>query len=224
MHAYDQAEVIAGQGTVGREFEADAPDLTHVLVAVGGGGLIGGIASWYAGRTAVVAVEPALCPCLHDALAAGEPRPAPVGGVAADSLGARQVGALVLPIARRFVAESVLVSDDAIRAAQAALWDTLRLVVEPGGATAFAALLSGAWAPPAGALIGVVVCGANADPATVTHPVSRETGWADGPSRPGQPDREPGSQHPAGRVLPVLGGDLSLQRLDDLPADRQTKA
>ncbi len=172
VHAYDHEDVLAGQGTVARELEADAPGLTHVLVAVGGGGLIGGIAAWYAGRVTVVAVEPALCPSLHDALLAGLPVGASVGGVAADSLGARQVGGRAFAVAREHVKETVLVSDEAIVGAQRALWDRLRLVVEPGGATAFAALHSGAWAPPAGARVAAVVCGANADPSGI---VSRET-------------------------------------------------
>ncbi len=95
VHAYDHPDVLAGQGTVGREFEQDAPDLTHILVATGGGGLIGGIASWYAGSASVISVEPEGCPALHDALKAGRPVEAPVGGLAADSLGARQVGGLM---------------------------------------------------------------------------------------------------------------------------------
>jgi threonine dehydratase len=167
VHAYDQADVLAGQGTTGREFEQDAPDLTHILVAVGGGGLIGGVAAWYAGSAAVVSVEPQSCPALHDALRAGYPLGAPVGGVAADSLGARQVGELMFPIAARFVTEAVLVTDDAIVAAQRTLWDRFRLIAEPGGATATAALLSGRWSPPAGARVGILVCGGNTDPATV---------------------------------------------------------
>ena len=152
---------------MGREFELDAPDLTHILVATGGGGLIGGIAAWYAGSTCVVSVEPEGCPGLHDALRAGQPVNAPVGGLAADSLGARQVGALMFPIAQRFVSQAVLVPDEAILAAQAMLWDRFRLVAEPGGATAAAALLSGRFVPPAGARVGVVVCGANTDPGKV---------------------------------------------------------
>jgi threonine dehydratase len=168
VHAYDHPAVLAGQGTVGREFELDAPDLTHVLVATGGGGLIGGIAAWYAGSAAVVSVEPEGCPGLHDALRAGQPVAAPVGGLAADSLGARQVGGLMFPIARQYVAAAVLVRDDAIAAAQRVLWDRLRLVAEPGGATALAALLSGAFTPPDGARVGVLVCGANTDPAKVS--------------------------------------------------------
>jgi len=164
VHAYDHADVLAGQGTVGREFELDAPELTHVLVATGGGGLIGGIAAWYAASAAIVSVEPAGCPALHNALQAGEPVPAPVGGLAADSLGARQVGGLMFPIAARYVAASVLVPDDAIATAQQLIWDRLRLIAEPGGATALAALVCGAFVPPAGARVGVLVCGANTDP------------------------------------------------------------
>jgi threonine dehydratase len=167
VHAYDHADVLAGQGTVAREFEQDAPEHTHVLVAAGGGGLIGGMAAWYAGSTQVISVEPQGCPGLHDALRAGRPVDAPVGGVAADSLGARQVGGQMFPLAQRFVAGSVLVSDAAIVAAQRLLWDRFRLIAEPGGATALAALLSGAFVPPDGACMGVLVCGGNTDPAKV---------------------------------------------------------
>ncbi len=168
VHAYDQAEVLAGQGTVAMELAAQAPDLTHVLVAVGGGGLIGGVAAWYAGSgVRVVAVEPQGCPTLHHALAAGRPVPAPVGGLAADSLGAKQVGALMFPLAQVGVAASVLVPDEAIRAAQQWLWQECRVVAEPGGATALAALLSGAWVAPAGARVGVIICGGNCEPGSL---------------------------------------------------------
>jgi threonine dehydratase len=167
VHAYDHKDVLAGQGTTAREFEQDAPELTHVLVATGGGGLIGGMAAWYAGRVQVVSVEPVSCPALHDALKAGKPVESPVGGIAADSLGARQVGSLMFPIAQAHIGAAVLVQDDAIRAAQRLLWDRLHLVAEPGGATALAALTSGAWVPPAGARVGVLVCGSNTDPVTV---------------------------------------------------------
>ena len=167
VHAYDHPDVLAGQGTVAREFELDAPELTHVLVATGGGGLIGGMAAWYAGSARVVSVEPKGCPALHDALRAGRPVQAPVGGLAADSLGARQVGGLMFPIAQAHVAAAVLVPDEAIVTAQRLIWDRLRLIAEPGGATALAALLCGAFAPPAGARVGVLVCGANTDPAKV---------------------------------------------------------
>lgn len=168
VHAYDQPEVLAGQGTVGMEIAEEAPEATHLLVATGGGGLIGGIAAWYAGTgMEVVSVEPEACPTLATALREGRPVPCPVGGIAADSLGARQVGALMFEVAKRHVARAVLVPDAAIREAQRRLWQALRLVAEPGGATALAALISGAWVPPAGARVAVLVCGANTDPATV---------------------------------------------------------
>ncbi len=161
IHAYDQPETMLGQGTAGLELEQDAPDIDTVLVAVGGGGLIGGMAAWFAGRVKVVAVEPELAPSLHMALAAGMPVDAPGGGIAADSLAPKQVGPLMFPIAQRYVATAVLVSDDAIRAAQLALWDGLRVVAEPGGACAFAALLSGRYVPAPGERVAVLLCGAN---------------------------------------------------------------
>lgn len=167
VHAYDQPDVLAGQGTVGLEFEADAPDLTHVLVAAGGGGLYGGIASWYRDRARVVIVEPDECPTLLVAAMAGQPMDAPSGGVAADSLGARRAGALAFRIMREQGGQCVVLKDDAIRNAQRWLWDRLRVVAEPGGATALAAVLSGVFAPPRGARVGVVVCGANCDPGAV---------------------------------------------------------
>ena len=160
IHAYDQWETLQGQATVGLEFEEQAPRLDALLVAVGGGGLIGGIAAWYAGRVPVIGVEPELAPTLTRALQAGEPVDAPAGGIAADSLAPKRVGALMFPIARRHV-ETVLVGDDAIREAQNALWKTLRIVAEPGGAAAMAALISGAWKPKPGQAIGVLLCGAN---------------------------------------------------------------
>jgi len=163
IHAYDQPETLAGQGTVAREWEADAPGLDTVLVAVGGGGLIGGIAAWYEGRTRIVAVEPEAAPTLHDALAAGRPVDAPGGGIAADSLAPRRVGQVMFPLAQRFVAQSVLMPDAAIAAAQRALWEVLRIAAEPGGAAAFAALLAGRYRPAAGERVGVLVCGANTD-------------------------------------------------------------
>ena len=168
VHAYDHAAVLAGQGTVGREFESDAPGLTHILIATGGGGLIGGIAAWYAGAASIVSVEPKGCPGLHNAIQAGEPVDAPVGGLAADALGARRVGTLMFPIAQAHIAQTILVEDSAIAAAQRWLWDRLRLIAEPGGATALAALLSGRFTPPVGARVGVLVCGGNTDPAKVT--------------------------------------------------------
>ncbi len=167
VHAYDQPEVLAGQGTVGLEFEADAPELTHVVVAAGGGGLYGGIASWYRDRATMVIVEPEECPTLFLAGMTGQPMDVPSGGIAADSLGARRAGALAFGIMMAQGARSVVLQDEAIRRAQRWLWDRLRLVAEPGGATALAAVLTGAFAPPKGARIGVVVCGANCDPGSV---------------------------------------------------------
>lgn len=167
VHAYDHEDVLAGQGTLGRELEADAPELTHILVGTGGGGLIGGIASWYAGSAAIISVEPETCPTLHNALRAGQPVDVAVSGLAADSLGAKRCGALMFPVAQHFVDQAVLVTDAAIAAAQRLLWDRFRLIAEPGGATAAAAVLSGAWVPPQGAQVGIVVCGANTDPAKI---------------------------------------------------------
>jgi threonine dehydratase len=161
IHAYDQVETMQGQGTVGLEFEEQAPALDALLVAVGGGGLIGGIASWYAGTIPIIGVEPELAPTLTRALEAGKPVDSPAGGIAADSLAPRQVGQLMFPIAQRYVTRTALVTDDAIRDAQRALWKTLRFVVEPGGAAATAALLSGAWKAKPGETIGVLLCGAN---------------------------------------------------------------
>jgi threonine dehydratase len=161
IHAYDQWETLQGQGTVGLEFESQAPDLDALLVAVGGGGLVGGIAAWYAGRIPVVGVEPEEAPTLTRALAAGEPVDAPAGGVAADSLAPRRVGTLMFPVAQRHMAGTALVTDDAIREAQRVLWKALRVVAEPGGAAAFAALHSGAWKAKPGSRVGVLLCGAN---------------------------------------------------------------
>ena len=132
-----------------------------VLVAVGGGGLIGGIAAFYESQTQVVAVEPDGAPTLAEAFKAGRPVDAPAGSVAADSLAPRQIGELMFPIAQAHIARVVLVTDDAIRAAQRALWNVLRIVVEPGGCTAFSALLSGAYQPADGERVGVVISGAN---------------------------------------------------------------
>lgn len=161
IHAYDQWETLQGQATVGLELEEQAPDLGVLLVAVGGGGLIGGIAAWYAGRVPVIGVEPEAAPTLTRALESGAPVDSPAGGVAADSLAPKRVGALMFPIAQRHVARTVLVSDAAIRDAQRALWKTLRIVAEPGGAAALASLTSGAWTPQAGETVGVLLCGAN---------------------------------------------------------------
>jgi len=161
IHAYDAFGTLAGQGTTALEWRKQSPELDTLLVAVGGGGLIGGIAAYCAGDVKVVGVEPEACPALNHALAAGEPVDSPVGGVAADSLGARRVGALMFPIAQKYVDRSVLVSDAAIVTAQKVLWDVLRVVTEPGGAAAFAALLSGRYVPAPGEKVGVLLCGAN---------------------------------------------------------------
>ena len=161
VHAYDQVETILGQGTLGLELSNQAPDIDTILAAVGGGGHIGGIAAWYRGQVRVVGVEPRLAPTLHDALGAGEPVDAPMGGIAADSLAPRRVGALMFPIATAFVERVVLVDDADILRAQAALWDHARIVAEPGGATALAALLSGAYTPAPGERVAVMVCGGN---------------------------------------------------------------
>ena len=164
VHAYDQPEVVAGQGTLGRELEAQAPGLDTVFVAVGGGGLIGGVAAWFAGRAKVIAVEPERCPTLFAAVDAGEPVDVEVGGVAADSLGARRIGALAHEVAQRYVDSVVLVSDEEIRASQRALWDSLRILAEPGGAAALAGLRSGKYQAAPGERVGVIVCGGNTDP------------------------------------------------------------
>ncbi|HLZ65574.1 MAG TPA: threonine/serine dehydratase [Aliidongia sp.] len=175
IHAYDQAEVLAGQGTVAREFEQQAAALGGIdtmLVAVGGGGLIGGMAAWCGGHTdgpriKLVAVEPERCPTLHAAFAAGAPVDVQVSGLAADSLGATRVGSLMFPLAQRAVDEVLLVPDEAIKAAQTALWKNLRLATEPGGATALSALLAGIYRPARGERVGVLLCGGNVDPATL---------------------------------------------------------
>jgi threonine dehydratase len=161
IHAYDQAETLLGQGTVGLELEGDMPEVDTLLVAVGGGGLIGGIAGWYTGLARIIAVEPEQAPTLHMAIRAGKPVDAPAGGIAADSLAPRRIGELMLPIAQAYVERVTLVSEDAIRRAQAALWSSLRVVAEPGGAAAFAALLSGQYRPRPRERVAVLVCGAN---------------------------------------------------------------
>jgi len=160
VHAYDQLETLLGQGTLGMELAGQA-SLDTVLVSVGGGGLLGGVAAWYAGELKVIGVEPESAPTLTEALKAGRPVDAPAGGIAADSLAPRKVGELMFPIARAHVATVLLVSDAAIRRAQDALWSAVRIVAEPGGAAAFAALLGGAYAPAAGERVGVIVSGGN---------------------------------------------------------------
>ena len=160
VHAFDQPETLLGQGTLALELERQAA-LDTLLVAVGGGGLIGGIAAWYAGRVRVIGVEPEAAPTLFEALRAGRPVDAPAGGIAADSLAPKRVGEVMFPIARAHVERVVLVTDEAIRRAQLALWESFRVVAEPGGAAPVAALLAGAYVPAAGERVGVVLSGGN---------------------------------------------------------------
>jgi threonine dehydratase len=167
MHAYDQIEVVAGAGTLGAEIEADAGVPDRVLVSVGGGGLIGGVAAWFEGRCRVEALEPALAPTLHAARAAGAPVDVAVSGIAADSLGARRIGEIAWPISQRFVTAAHLLDDGAIRDAQLRLWRELRLAVEPAAALPLAALWSGTVRPASRERIAVVICGANLAPSTL---------------------------------------------------------
>jgi len=161
IHAFDQRETLLGQGTLGAELEQQIPDVDTVLVAVGGGGLIGGIAAWFQKRVRIIGVEPEGSPTLSDALAAGHPVDSATNGIAADSLAPRRVGERVYPIAERYVERVVLVSDDDIVRAQRSLWATLRVVAEPGGSAATAALLSGRYRPEPDERVAVVVSGGN---------------------------------------------------------------
>lgn len=166
-HAYDQPEVVAGAGTLGREIEQQGGLPDSVLVSVGGGGLVGGLAAWFEQRSRVVALEPELAPTLFRAREAGEPVDVQVGGVAADSLGAKRIGALAWEITQQQVRDALLLPDDAIRAAQLWLWKELKLAVEPAAALPLAALQTGAYAPRAGEKVCLIVCGANVDPSTL---------------------------------------------------------
>lgn len=161
IHAFDQAETVLGQGTVGLELEQQMSTLDTVLVSVGGGGLIAGIAAWYLGRTNVVGVEPEGAPTLTRALGAGYPVDAETGSIAADSLAPRRIGEFTFPIIQSYVTRTVLVTDEAIRQAQQLLWEVIRIVAEPGGATAFAALISGRYVPDPEERVGVIICGGN---------------------------------------------------------------
>jgi threonine dehydratase len=167
VHPYDHVDVVAGQGTLAAELDDQLDSYDTLLVASGGGGFTAGQAAWVRDTRKVVSVEPTTSCCLHAALEAHEPTPVDVSGLAADSLGARQLGAVAWSIVRSYVDASVLVTDDDIRSAQQILWDEFRLVAEPGGATALAALRSGAYVPERGERVIVVVCGSNCDPATV---------------------------------------------------------
>lgn len=166
-HAYDQPEVVAGAGTLGVEIEAEGGLPDSVLVSVGGGGLIGGLAGWFEKRARVVALEPEKAPTLFRARAAGEPVDVDVGGIAADSLGARRIGAISWEITQKYVQDALLLSDESIRAAQQWLWKELKLAVEPAAALPLAALQTGAYIPRPGEKVCLIVCGANVDPATV---------------------------------------------------------
>jgi threonine dehydratase len=163
IHAYEGTTTLVGPGTLGMELEEQDPKLDSLLIAVGGGGLIGGVAAWYQNRVGIIAVEPTEAPTLHLALKAGRPVDSPAGGIAADSLAPRQVGQQMFPIAQKFVQSSLLVSDEEIVDAQRRLWDIVRIAAEPGGAAAFAGLLSGKYKPAAGERVGVIVCGGNTE-------------------------------------------------------------
>jgi threonine dehydratase len=166
-HAYDQFDVVAGQGTCGMEMAVQIPAANTVLVAVGGGGLIGGIGSWYRDDITIIGVETERTPTLYSARQAGEPVDVEVDGLAVSSLGSRRIGDIAWEVSRRWIDESILVSDEATASAQRWLWDNCRLAVEPGAATPVAALLSGAYEPVLDEHLAVLVCGANVDPGTV---------------------------------------------------------
>jgi len=164
VHAYDAPETVAGQGTLMLEWEEQGLDADTVVIAVGGGGLIAGALAWLAGRRKVVAVEPEACPTLNRALVEGPQAEVAVGGIAVNSLGARRIGAICYGLARAQGVESVLVPDAAIAEAQRRLWRGLRILAEPGGATALAALTSGAYRPAPGERVAVLICGGNPSP------------------------------------------------------------
>ena len=164
VHAYDQRETILGQGTLGLELAEQAASLDTVLVPVGGGGLLAGVASWFAGDVRVIAVEPEGAPTLSYARAAGQPTDAPAGSVAADALAPRRVGELVFPITESYVDDVLLVDDASILAGQRALWQAFRVAAEPAASVGIAALLAGAYKPAPGEHVAVVITGANMSP------------------------------------------------------------
>ena len=170
VHAFEQIETMIGQGSVGLEIEEQAPKLDTLLVAVGGGGLIGGVAAYYAGRVNVIGVEPEAAPTLWNALKAGRPVDSEAGGIAADSLAPKRVGELMFPIAQEYISNVTLVSDIEIQQAQETLWKTFRVVAEPGGAAASAALLSGRYKPKRGERVGILVCGGNTSAVNFVRP------------------------------------------------------
>lgn len=172
MHAYDQIEVVAGAGTLAAEIESQAGLPDSVLVSVGGGGLIAGVAAWFEDRVRVVALEPALAPTLFRAREAGQPVDVAVSGIAADSLGAKRIGDISWRVTQRHVKDALLLSDEAIRVAQLWLWKELKLAVEPAAALGLAALQCGAYQPRAAEKVCLILCGANLDPATLSAPLS----------------------------------------------------
>lgn len=161
VHAFNQPEVITGQATLGYEMAQQLPNLDTILVAVGGGGLIGGIASWFRGSVKIIGIESYGTASMYSALQAGHPVDVPISGLAADALGARRVGEIVFPIVQKYVDQIILVDDEAIRRAQTALWEDLRLVAEPSAATGIAALLEGLYHPRPDERVGIVICGGN---------------------------------------------------------------
>jgi threonine dehydratase len=167
VHAFDQRETILGQATLALELDEQAGSLDTVLVPVGGGGLIAGIAAYFAGAVRVIGVEPDGAPTLTQARAVGGPADAPAGSIAVDALAPRRVGELVFPITQAHVADVVLVDDDAIRGAQRTLWQSARIAAEPAASVGVAALLAGAYRPAAGERVGVVISGANLPPSTL---------------------------------------------------------
>ena len=169
-HAYDQPEVVAGAGTLAREIEEQGGLPDSVLVSVGGGGLIGGVAAWFEQRSRVVALEPELAPTLFAAREAGQPVDVAVSGIAADSLGAKRIGAIAWSVTQRHVKDALLLTDDSIRTAQRWLWNEMRLAVEPAAALGLAALQSGRYVPGAQEKVCLVLCGANMDPASLSTP------------------------------------------------------
>ncbi|MDA0962697.1 MAG: pyridoxal-phosphate dependent enzyme, partial [Proteobacteria bacterium] len=164
VHAYDAEGTVAGQGTVLSEWEAQGLQADTVVIAVGGGGLLAGAMGWLGGTRTVVAVEPETSCALHAALAAGGPVDVEVSGIAANALGAKRIGTICHALAVETGALSVLVTDDAIADAQRLLWRQLRQLVEPAGAAALAALMSGAYVPAPGERVAVLICGANPAP------------------------------------------------------------
>lgn len=166
IHAFDHRDTIAGAGTIGFELADQVPDADTILVSLGGGGLSAGLAAWY-GAGHIVVVEPDSSRCFNAAIEAGEPVDVEVAGVAADSLGARRIGAANWEILVAADAKSILVTDDAVRDAQRRFWSEYQLIVEPGGAAAAAALWSGAYVPSSGEKVVLIVCGANTDAATI---------------------------------------------------------